>query len=93
MTDQLHRVAARGFTEANLPALASDLKSWRNHAALPSECKFHELASLCVPFASNGDEYQEAERLIITFAIDYASRGDGGTAAQSTNHAADNASQ
>jgi hypothetical protein len=93
MTDQLHRVAARGFTEANLPALASDLKSWQKHAALPSECKFHELARLCVPFASDGDEYQQAERLVITFAIDYASRGDGGTAAQSTNHAADNASQ
>lgn len=72
MTGQINRRAARGFTEANLAQLASDVLAWRRRAALPVGSKFHELASLCVAFASDGDEYQEAERLVALFALEKA---------------------
>jgi hypothetical protein len=80
MTTQLNRVAARGFTEANLSMLAADLLAWRKRAVLSNECKLHELASLCIPFASEGDEYQEAERMIITFALESAARATASAA-------------
>lgn len=72
MTGQIHRLAARGFTEANLVQLATDVLAWRKHAALPAGNKVCELASLCIAFASEGDEYQEAERLIVQFALEKA---------------------
>lgn len=75
MTAQSNRVAARGFTEANLSTLAADLLAWRKRAVLSNDCKLHALASLCIPFASDGDEYQEAERMIVTFALESAARG------------------
>jgi len=70
MTAQVNRLAARGFTETNLSQLAADVIVWRKRAALPSGSKVHELASLCIAFASAGDEYQEAERLIVQFALE-----------------------
>jgi hypothetical protein len=76
MSSQLNRIAARGFTEAHLPALAADVIVWRKCAALANDAKLHELATLCVPFASEGDEYQEAERLVVTFSLAQASQMD-----------------
>ncbi|EKT4528331.1 hypothetical protein [Pseudomonas asiatica] len=72
MSAQVHRLAARGFTESNLPALAADVLAWRKNAVLAEDCKLHELAKLCVPMASEGDEYQEAERMVIRFALESA---------------------
>lgn len=74
MSSQLNRLAARGFTEANLTTLAIDLIAWRKRSVLANEAKLHELATLCVPFASEGDEYQEAERMIVTFSLQQASQ-------------------
>jgi hypothetical protein len=76
MSSQLNRFAARGFTEANLPALAADIIAWRRHSALASDAMLHQLANLCVPFASEGDEYQEAERMVVTFSLQQASQMD-----------------
>ncbi|MBM5458722.1 hypothetical protein H8F21_14230 [Pseudomonas sp. P66] len=82
MTAQLHRIAARGFTETNLTSLARDVLVWRKNAVLPEDCKLHELANLCVPFASIGDEYQEAERMIVSFALENAARSAASSADQ-----------
>lgn len=72
MKNQPTRLAARAFAEENLPQLAADVLSWRKRAALPTGSKVHELASLCIAFATEGDEYQEAERLIVQFALENA---------------------
>lgn len=76
MSAQLNRIAARGFAEANLSTLSADLIAWRKTGNLSCDRKFHELAKLCAPFSSDGDEYQEAERMIVTFALEHASRVD-----------------
>ena len=76
MNTQLNRIAARGFAEGNITTLAADLIAWRKNRNLSDASKFHELAKLCVPFASDGDEYQEAERMIVTFTLEHASRVD-----------------
>lgn len=70
MSAQVYRIAARGFAESNLSELAADVVAWRKIATLPNDRKLHELARLCTPFASDGDEYQEAERLIVQFALE-----------------------
>jgi hypothetical protein len=69
MTCQINRLAARAFTEQNLALLAADVLALRKRAALPLGSKVHELASLCLATATEGDEYQEAERLIVQFAL------------------------
>lgn len=75
MTAQTHRLAARGFTEANIGALATDLLIWRQGSAgLPETSAFHELARLCAAYASEGDEYQEAERLVMLRALECVSQ-------------------
>ncbi|MGG2576106.1 hypothetical protein ACQYZY_28765 [Pseudomonas aeruginosa] len=81
MTAQNHRLAARRFTEANIGALATDLLIWRQGSdGLPETSVFHELAGLCAAYASEGDQYQEAERLVMLRALecvsqDFMSRG------------------
>lgn len=72
MTGQNHRLAARAFAEANLAQLATDVLASRKRAALPVGSKVHELASLCIAFASDDDEYLEAERLVTQFALERA---------------------
>lgn len=72
MNTQANRIAAREFTETNLGQLSADVLAWRKRAALPSDSKVHELASLCIDFASVGDEYQEAEKLIVQSALEKA---------------------
>lgn len=87
MTAQNHRLAARGFTEANIGALATDLLIWRQGSAgLPETSAFHELAQLCAAYASEGDQYQEAERLVMLRALecvsqDFMSSGGSGRTA------------
>ncbi len=87
MTTQTHRLAARGFAETNVGVLAVDLLTWRKHrAGLPEGSKFHELARLCAGYASEGDEYQEAERLVTLRALecvaqDYINSGGSGRTA------------
>lgn len=87
MTAQNHRLAARGFTEANIGALATDLLIWRQGSAgLPETSAFHELARLCAAYASEGDQYQEAERLVMLRALecvsqDFMSSGGSGRTA------------
>lgn len=71
MTAQIHRLAARGFAEANIGVLAVDLLTWRKQrTGLPVDSRFHELARLCAGYASEGDEYQEAERLVTLRALE-----------------------
>lgn len=72
MSAQMNRIAAKGFAEANLSALAADVLAWHKSGVLPAECKMRELAALCVPFAIEGDEYQEAERIVVSFALQSA---------------------
>lgn len=72
MNGQVHRLAARAFAEKNLAQLAADVLAWRKRATLPAESKVHELSSLCRSFAAEGDEYQEAERLIVQSALENA---------------------
>lgn len=72
MSGKINSLEARAFTEENLALLAADVLSWRKRAALPVGSKVHELASLCITFASEGDEYQDAERLIVQFALENA---------------------
>lgn len=83
MAGQKNRLAARAFAEENLPQLAADVLAWRKHAALPADSKVHELSSLCIAFATEGDEYQEAERLIVRVALDNAASLAGDTGKQS----------
>lgn len=71
MTDSA-RLAARNFTDANLPALAGDVLHWHKNASLPQASLAHDLAKLCSAYASPDDEYQEAERLIIATALQAA---------------------
>lgn len=70
MTGQMDRHAAREFAEENLGQLAADVLVWRKKAALPAGSKMHELASLCCAYTSEGDEYQEAERLTVHCALE-----------------------
>lgn len=72
MSGQINRLAARAFAEENLAQLAADVLAWRKRAALPAGSKVHELANLCIAFATEGDEYQEAERLTVQFALENA---------------------
>lgn len=74
MTAQIQRLAAREFVEANLSQLSADVLHWRKYGKLPASSLMDELASICVAFAAEGDEFQEAERMIIQFALGYASR-------------------
>jgi hypothetical protein len=80
MSGQNNSLAARTFTEENLALLAADVLAWRKRAALPVGSKVHELASLCIPFATEGDEFQDAERLIVQFALENAASLPYGTA-------------
>lgn len=75
MTAQTHRLAAKGFAEANIGALTVDLLIWHQQSnGLPETSKFHELARLCAGYASEGDEYQEAERLVMLRALECVAR-------------------
>lgn len=80
MTIKQSRKKARDFVEKNVSALSADVLIWRKSASLPSESPVHELASLCVPFAADGDQYIEAERLIIQQALESTAALSAGTA-------------
>lgn len=72
MTARTQRLAARRFIEANHISLASNIIAWRKNGALPHDCKLHDLAALCVPLAAPDDEYQEAERQVVSFLLECA---------------------
>ncbi|MEX6780407.1 hypothetical protein [Pseudomonas aeruginosa] len=80
MTIKQSRKKARDFVEKNVSALSADVLIWRKSASLPSESPVHELASLCVPFAADGDQYIEAERLIVQQALEATAALSAGTA-------------
>lgn len=80
MTIKQSRKKARDFVEKNVSALSADVLIWRKSATLPSESPVHELASLCVPFAADGDQYIEAERLIVQQALETTAALSAGTA-------------
>ena len=80
MTIKQSRKKAREFEEKNVAALSADVLIWRKSATLPSESPVHELASLCVPFAADGDQYIEAERLIVQQALEATAALSAGTA-------------
>lgn len=70
---QVGRIAAKGFAENNLQALATDILIWRGGKNIPTESKMHELAEICATFSTPDDHYQEAERVVITKALEHAS--------------------
>ncbi|HBP1602154.1 TPA: hypothetical protein L5U90_003256 [Pseudomonas aeruginosa] len=70
MTAKQSRKMAREYVEKHIAALSADVLIWRKSATLPSESPIHELASLCVAFASDGDQYIEAERLVVQSALE-----------------------
>lgn len=70
MTESARR-AAMDFVTANLASLASDVIHSRK-AALPKASLVDDLATLCKAFVSQGDAYQEAERLIVNAALQAA---------------------
>ena len=71
MTQQLHRIAAKAFAENNIEALSIDLQVWRDtRSGLPDPSPLHELAKLCAVYATERDEYQEAERLVVLKALE-----------------------
>jgi hypothetical protein len=89
MNCQVNRLAARAFAQENLAQLAADVLAWRKRAALPAGSKVHELASLCIAFTTEGDEYQEAERLTVQFALENAASLLCGTDQHCAEHASE----
>lgn len=87
MNCQVNRLAARAFAQKNLAQLAADVLAWRKQAALPEGSKVYELASLCIAFATEGDEYQEAERLIVQFTLENAASLPSDTDQHGSEHA------
>ncbi|HCF2990408.1 hypothetical protein OD781_08915 [Pseudomonas aeruginosa] len=85
MTIKQCRKTARDFVEKHVAALSADVLIWRKSASLPSESPVHELASLCVPFAADGDQYIEAERLIVQQALE-ATAASGAAASDTEPH-------
>jgi hypothetical protein len=67
---------ARHFAEINTATLSENLLAWRKTGQVPEGCVFHHLAKLCIPISGNGDEYQEAEQLVIQAAVRQASYVD-----------------
>lgn len=75
MTQQLCRLAAKAFAENHIEALSADLRLWRtSKLGLPATSQFHELAKLCAVYTSEGDEYQEAEGLVVNMALEAVAR-------------------
>lgn len=66
------RHRAKSVTVGRLSELVGELLIWREKGALPADSNFHYLASLCTEFAMPGDEYQEAERLVVLQALRHA---------------------
>lgn len=82
MSSQTPRLAARGFAEANLQALSSDVVYWKRNSRLPENNKIDELARLCLGYYPEGDEYQEAQRLVENAALAYAAKPTSHSALQ-----------
>lgn len=77
MSSQIHRLAAKGFAENHVVQLAADLKLWHSSKeGLPESCLFHELARICIGYASEGDEYQEAEVLVVLKSLEAVAQLD-----------------
>jgi hypothetical protein len=77
MTDQSSRTAAREFAVTHLSVLATEVLEWRKQGKLPADATFDELARLCGPISSDGDEYQVAEQLVIKVSLESATRMQG----------------
>jgi hypothetical protein len=60
---------ARRFAQDNVATLSADVLAWRKSGLVSEGRLFHELATLCVPVTDEGNEYLEAERLVIHFAL------------------------
>lgn len=67
---------ARHFAETYTATLSENLLAWRKTGQVPNDCLFHHLAKLCIPISGDGDEYQEAERLVIQATLRQASYAD-----------------
>lgn len=65
------RANAQQFTDANLPALASELLNWRRTGRLNGS-RFNELAALCALYCGDRDDYQMAEYLVQLAALQLA---------------------
>jgi len=69
---QVCRLAAKGFAENHLRELAADILAWRARSKIPEGSKMHGLAELCAGYCSADDQYQEAERLVVTKTLEHA---------------------
>jgi hypothetical protein len=67
---------SRHFAETNTATLSENLLAWRKSGLVPEGCPFHHLAKLCIPISGDGDEYQEAERLVVHAALRQATYVD-----------------
>jgi|GEM_PF-6647137 len=74
MSKRAQRETVRTFIAANYVGLAATLVQYRKSREWPHDCKFHDLASLCVPLAASGDEYNEAEHMLVTHLLENAAR-------------------
>jgi hypothetical protein len=74
MSKRMHQKAVNTFVSVNYVRLAANLVEFRKTRVWPQDCKFHDLASLCVPLAADGDEYNEAERLVVSFLLENAAK-------------------
>ena len=72
MSKRAHQQAVRTFIAAHYVGLAASLAHFRKSRDWPQDCKFHDLASLCVPLAAPDDEYKEAERMLLTHLLENA---------------------
>lgn len=72
MSKLAHQQAVRTFIAANYVGLAANLVQYRKSRDWPQDCKFHDLASLCVPLAAPDDEYNQAERMLVTHLLENA---------------------
>lgn len=60
---------AQDYAAKNLSTLVAELRLWQRGGKLPAPGRFRRLASLC-EHASEGDEFQEAERIVVRAALD-----------------------
>lgn len=74
MSKRAQRQTVRTFIAANYVGLAATLVQYRKSREWPHDCKFHDLASLCVPLAASGDEYNEAERMLVSHLLENAAK-------------------
>lgn len=71
---QESRRRAMDIAKLHVRQLAGELLSWQNTGVLGDGTKLEELALICAEFRLAGDHYQEAEHLVTTAALVFATQ-------------------